>query len=430
MWKGKTLLAKRRSALRITLPMRALAVLIAVLAACGREEEVPPLPPPPPARPPAPKAPRPPIIAFIRAGNVWTLNPDGSGARAVTSLKDAAAAHPAWSPDRRRIAFTASVDPDFQLTPRNVFTVPAEGGAAEQVTPMPRAGLRLEDAPKGLVRGRAFRTVDGVRVPAPGLRITSYGIRREAASGPDGSFQTFLPAGGGWVKLAGTIDDKRWIAWRFTPASEGKVSDLGDFVVSPGADDEPARPAWSADGQSLAYLARHTLIHRTALGGPVAIKTIRADGARDATIAEPGPAAIIAGPILQGGTAWFKTSDGRILRLDLDTRSISAVIDAGTGVPDALALSPDGATLATLRLDPSGAPTIVLVRGGKPEPLLTLAAAEGVPYGLDFSPDGTQLVLDRRKDGASDLWLLTIATKQWTRLTDDGASSDPVWHGR
>jgi hypothetical protein len=407
--------------------MRALSALVVLLAACGREPEPPAPPPPAHAGPPAPA---PPLIAFVRRGNVWVMNPDGSAARALTTLKDAAAAGPSWSPDRRWIAFSASVDPDFQLTPRNLFVVRDDGSDLRQVTPMPRAGARLDGARKGLVRGRASRIVDGLRVPAAGLRVTAYGFHRASVTGTDGIFETFLPAGGGWIKIAGTLEDRRWTASRFAAVSEGATTDLGEINVSPGGDGEPALPAWSADGRSIGYLLRHSLVNRLQFGNPVALHLVRVDGSADETVAEPGPASIVAGPVLQGGTAWVKTSDGRILRIDLDTRQVSSTTDVGTGVPDALALSPDGASFATLRLEETGRLAVALVKNGKAETLATLKPGEGVPHAVDFSPDGSELVMDRRDGTASDLWSLTIATKAWKRLTDDGASSDPVWHGR
>lgn len=45
-------------------------------------------------------------IAFVRAGQIWTVNPDGTGAAQLTSdpvMKD----EPQWSPDGTRIAYTA-----------------------------------------------------------------------------------------------------------------------------------------------------------------------------------------------------------------------------------------------------------------------------------------------------------------------------------
>lgn len=410
--------------------MRALVLVLLALGACGRDPE----PPPPPAPAPAAPSKKPPsterLIAFIRGGNVWVMKPDASAARPVTSWKDAAAAHPAWSPDRERIAFTASVDPDFQLTPRNLFTVRADGSELRQVTPMPRADKRLDEAPRGIVQGRAFRLVNGVKQPFPGLRVTAYGSRRAWETGADGAFQAFLPTGGGWVKIAGEVDGRLWIAVRFSPVTEGGTIDLHDITVSPGGDGEPAAPAWSADGRRLAYLFRQSLVNRSALGGTVELRVIGADGSGDAKIATPAPASIVAGPRLQGEAAWIKTSDGKLGRLDLASRRLAEAVDVGIGVPDAVALSPDGTTLATLRLEDAGMLAVALVRGGKAETLVTLKPDEGAPHAIDFSPDGTELVLDRRLGATSDLWVFRIATKTWTRLTSDGASSDPVWHGR
>jgi hypothetical protein len=408
--------------------MRALLLATLALSACGREPESTPSGTPAVPSPPLDPAERP--IAFVRQGNLWVMKADGTGARALTDLKDAAVASPAWSPDRRQVAFSASVDPDFQLTPRNLFVIGADGTGLRQVTPMIRAGRRLDDAPKGIVRGRASRIIDGQRVPAPGLRVTAYGTHQASETAADGSFQVFLPAGGGWIRIAGMIDDRRWGASRFTAVSEGSTTLLGEITVSPGGDSEPALPAWGGDGRSIGYLSRHSLINRLQFGGTVSLHLIREDGSGDQTIAEPAGVSIIAGPVLQGGTSWFKTSDGRILRVDLDTRQISAAIDVGTGVPDALALAPDGATFATLRLESAGLLEVALVRGGKAIPLVTLQPGGGVPHAIDFSPDGTTLVMDRRDGARSDVWSLRIATKAWTRLTSDGQSSDPVWHGK
>jgi hypothetical protein len=44
-----------------------------------------------------------PMLAFVRGGNIWTINIDGSGARQLTSGGNSSA--PAWSPDGRGIAF-------------------------------------------------------------------------------------------------------------------------------------------------------------------------------------------------------------------------------------------------------------------------------------------------------------------------------------
>src|SRR5689334_4560795 len=109
---GRTLTSRGRIVQAELLESRAMRIaVLALLAlgACGKEPD-PPAPPPAPSVPAGKKvAPSPPaerLIAFARHGNLWVMKPDGSGARAVTDLKGAAAASPAWSPDRQWIAFT------------------------------------------------------------------------------------------------------------------------------------------------------------------------------------------------------------------------------------------------------------------------------------------------------------------------------------
>jgi len=62
-------------------------------------------------------------------GTLWRSRLDGSE-RLQLTLPPAAALEPQWSPDGKRIVFLATTPGK----PQNVFAVPAEGGAAEQLT--------------------------------------------------------------------------------------------------------------------------------------------------------------------------------------------------------------------------------------------------------------------------------------------------------
>jgi hypothetical protein len=414
--------------------MRPLLLLALGLWGCGRAPE-PPAPPPAPV--PVQKAPVPirlpgapqERIAFVRADGIWTISSDGSDLTRIVPPTLPRAAEPSWSADRRWIAFAAAADPDANLYPRNLFVARPDGADPRQVTPMPRAAVPLDDVSKGVVRGRAVLVSERDRRPVANLRVTAYGLRRPGVTDTDGYFQTYLPAGGGWVKISGLADGQPVLAWRFAAAVEGQVTDLKDVPVMPGVDDEPCSPAWCDQDRRLLYVMRHNPVGRSA-GMPFStLRRIRVDGTGDESVAAFTTASILAGPVVRGDFAWVKLSDGIVRKIHLDSKAAADSRPVGICAPDALAVSPDGTQVATLTMDAAGARTLVLLNKDAEVPVLNFKAGDAAPHGFDFSPDGTRLVLDRTSpEGKSGLWILTIATRALAPLVEGG--STPVWHGR
>src|SRR5256885_16043084 len=63
-------------------------------------------------------------IAFVRDGEVYTMRPDGSGARQVTSIgPDSEALYESWSPDAGRLVFVARAADG----PARIWVVNADG---------------------------------------------------------------------------------------------------------------------------------------------------------------------------------------------------------------------------------------------------------------------------------------------------------------
>ncbi len=67
-------------------------------------------------------------IAFIRAGNVWVMNPDGTGQIRLTT--GGVSADPRWSADGRKIAFSKG----DALTSADIWVMNADGSGSYQVT--------------------------------------------------------------------------------------------------------------------------------------------------------------------------------------------------------------------------------------------------------------------------------------------------------
>ena len=66
------------------------------------------------------------------AGDIWLVNTDGSGARRFTT-GETSESSPAWSPDGKRLAFTAKRDGEKA----QLQIIPLGGGEAEELTEMP-----------------------------------------------------------------------------------------------------------------------------------------------------------------------------------------------------------------------------------------------------------------------------------------------------
>jgi hypothetical protein len=208
-----------------------------------------------------------------------------------------------------------------------------------------------------------------------------------------------------------------------------RATDLKDIPLSEALDDQPSAPAWCDQDRQLLYVMRHSPVARSPGTSLSTLRRIRVDGSGDESVAAFTTTSVIAGPVVRGDSAWIKMSDGTLLRFDLKTKTMAESRAAGLCAPDALAVSPNGAQVATLRMDAAGTRSLVVLNKDAELTLLEFKAGEAAPRGMDFSPDGTRLVLDLvAADGKSDLALLTIATRTRAPLIENGAT--PVWHGR
>ena len=74
-------------------------------------------------------------VAFVYAGDLWVARHDGGDVRRLTT-DDGLESNPAFSPDGRRLAFSAQYEGNT-----DVYVVPVEGGVPTRLTWHPGADL-------------------------------------------------------------------------------------------------------------------------------------------------------------------------------------------------------------------------------------------------------------------------------------------------
>jgi TolB protein len=167
-------------------------------------------------------------IAYLKGGQLWTMNADGTAARRLLTR---AAAGPSWSPDGRWIAFAS-----LSCTGGpGVYRIAATGGKAEVLFPRDCREQDLPDEP-ALPTGRApaslterLRTDDAVAWSPDGTKIAFRGGDCESVYDACLSVGTVATGGEQTVAAYGG----------------GSLQNRGFAVV----------PNWRADGKRLAWTA-------------------------------------------------------------------------------------------------------------------------------------------------------------------------------
>jgi uncharacterized repeat protein (TIGR01451 family) len=136
-------------------------------------------------------------IAFVRSGDIWTMNPDGTGQVNLTNSA-VSESNPAWSPDGNRIAFDRITGSGFN---RELYVMFADGTGVTQIV----ANNQLH--------GRA-----------------------DPAWSPNGDQLVYVVQGGPFV-------------------SKINLDGTGETNIDPGAEDS-YDPEWSPDGTKIAYTTK------------------------------------------------------------------------------------------------------------------------------------------------------------------------------
>ena len=183
-------------------------------------------------------------------------------------------------------------------------------------------------------------------------------------------------------------------------------------------------PNWSRDGKELIYNAGGKIWRIAAEGGePVQIDTGRHDdNNNDHGLSPDGRLLVISDQIEADNFS-------RIHIVTLDgSAPVRTVVDDPMARSYWHGWSPDGATLAYVRVGTGDGSYDIWAKdlaGGKPYPLV---AGPGVDDGPEYSPDGKYLYFNSTRSGAMALWRALADGSDPVRLTHDPARRDWFAH--
>lgn len=236
-------------------------------------------------------------LAYIKAGQVWTVNPDGSGAKRLDPSGVGSAENPVWSADGTQIAFVSRYG--------EIVVANADGSGAKAITQIPQdEGRACDHWPAWSPDGTqiAFSTtengcggagysvlvmnIDGTkrkRIDPRGMDI--LGGDTQAAWSPDGGkilfarSESLRMASGPYVYDLFTLDvnthrvtrltrddhssdgvwspDGKSIAFRETKGGNSEIyvmSAAGKKVTRVTSGGSNYSPGWSPDGRSILYV--------------------------------------------------------------------------------------------------------------------------------------------------------------------------------
>jgi TolB protein len=165
-------------------------------------------------------------IAFIRANDVYVINPDGSGERKVTPTTTPTVGPLSWSPDSTRIAVSRGGD---------VYSVKADGSGETRLT----TNAAVEGQPTWSPNGTKLAYVTDVASSASGIYVVNAD---GSASARLTSSSDVSPA---WSPDSGRIAFNRGVDELWVMNADGS----GQRRLAPSV--TAATPRWSPDGSSI-----------------------------------------------------------------------------------------------------------------------------------------------------------------------------------
>jgi Tol biopolymer transport system component len=194
---------------------------------------------------------------------VFSMDVNGNNKRRLSDGKDYSG-QPAWSPDGKSVAYVGGGNGD-QLSPRELYVVPATGGDPKKITSLDKALNRPEWSPDGK---NILVLQDGGQGNRSFLMIdSSTGSARTVLDSGANSSPQLSPKGDGIAYYAVSAKPPVGSDVFVIPVSGGTSTNL----TTQSTDDY--LPAWSPDGKLLTWASSQGGSHRIVVGNPDGSKT-------------------------------------------------------------------------------------------------------------------------------------------------------------
>lgn len=337
-------------------------------------------------------------IAFVYAGDIWTVEKTGGVARRLSS-PSGEESFPRFSPDGKTIAFTGNYDGNL-----DIYTIPSGGGALHRVTHHSSPDRMVAWYPDG----SALLIASNMQSPSGRFRqfykVAAGGGLPEKLPLPYGEFGSLSPDGGKLAFQMISRDFRTWKRYRGGMAPDLWILDLQSLKSERLTDSEAndSQAMWHGDtiyfvsdrGDAMRY---NIWAHDTTTGAKRQVTTFRDVDVRFPSI---GPSDLV-----------FEAA-GRLYLLDLATERYAEVdVDV---VTDQSTLKPTvknvGGRTSWARISPTGKRAVFAARGdvftvpAKHGPIRNLTRSSGIGERYpEWSPDGKWIAYQSDRSGEYEI---------------------------